>query len=65
MNFELSALSLELDFMVIQIPIEDWLDLHTFSPREIPSLLEDYLFECRKKGFRRSESSTEKEKEFR
>jgi DNA-nicking Smr family endonuclease len=37
--------------MVVRIPIEDWIDLHTFSPKEIPSLLEDYLEECRKKGF--------------
>ncbi len=36
----------------IQIPIEDWIDLHTFSPKEIPSLLEEYLLECQKKGFR-------------
>lgn len=38
--------------MVVEIPIEDWIDLHTFSPREIPSLLEEYLLECRKKGLR-------------
>ena len=38
--------------MVTRIPIEDWIDLHTFSPREIPSLLEEYLLECQKKGFR-------------
>jgi dsDNA-specific endonuclease/ATPase MutS2 len=37
--------------MVVRIPIEDWIDLHTFSPREIPSLLEEYLSECQKKGF--------------
>ena len=37
--------------MVVKIPIEDWIDLHTFSPREIPSLLEDYLTECQNKGF--------------
>jgi len=37
---------------VIQIPIEDWIDLHTFSPKEISSLLEEYLLECKKKGFR-------------
>jgi DNA-nicking Smr family endonuclease len=37
--------------MVIRIPIEDWIDLHTFSPKEIPYLLEDYLTECQKKGF--------------
>lgn len=38
--------------MVVHIPIEDWIDLHTFSPREVPSLLEDYLSECQKKGFK-------------
>jgi len=37
--------------MIVQIPIEDWIDLHTFLPKEIPSLLEDYLRECQKKGF--------------
>ncbi|NIS60878.1 MAG: DNA mismatch repair protein MutS [Proteobacteria bacterium] len=30
----------------IRIPIEDWIDLHTFSPKEIPFLLEEYLREC-------------------
>ena len=39
---------------VIQIPIEDWIDLHTFSPKEIPSLLEEYLLECQKKGLRKA-----------
>ena len=34
----------------IQIPIEDTLDLHTFSPKEVPSLLEEYLSECVKAG---------------
>ncbi len=38
--------------MAIHIPIEDWIDLHTFSLKEIPSLLEDYLEECLKKGYR-------------
>ena len=28
------------------MPIEDSIDLHTFSPKEIPSLLEEYLREC-------------------
>jgi DNA-nicking Smr family endonuclease len=37
--------------MITKIPIEDWIDLHTFSPKEIPYLLEDYLTECQKKGF--------------
>ena len=30
----------------VKIPIEDVLDLHTFSAKEIPSLLEEYLKEC-------------------
>jgi DNA-nicking Smr family endonuclease len=34
----------------IRIPIEDSIDLHTFSPKEIPSLLEEYLRECIKEG---------------
>jgi len=38
--------------MAVRIPIEDWIDLHTFSPKEIPSLLEEYLLECQKKGFK-------------
>jgi len=38
--------------MAVTIPIEDWIDLHTFSPKEIPSLLEEYLLECQKKGFK-------------
>ena len=38
--------------MVVRIPIDDWIDLHTFSPKEITSLLEEYLLECQKKGFK-------------
>jgi DNA-nicking Smr family endonuclease len=38
--------------MIVHIPIEDWIDLHTFSPKEIPSLLEEYLLECQKRGFK-------------
>jgi DNA-nicking Smr family endonuclease len=34
----------------MRIPIEDSIDLHTFSPKEIPSLLEEYLKECIKAG---------------
>ncbi|MBF0398101.1 MAG: DNA mismatch repair protein MutS, partial [Desulfobacterales bacterium] len=29
----------------IILPIEDELDLHTFQPKEIPELLEDYISE--------------------
>lgn len=35
----------------IRIPIEDFLDLHTFHPRDIPNLIEDYLEECLRLGF--------------
>jgi 16S rRNA (guanine527-N7)-methyltransferase len=34
----------------IRIPIEDVLDLHTFLPKEIPSLLEEYLNACCNSG---------------
>jgi DNA-nicking Smr family endonuclease len=30
----------------IVMPISDVLDLHTFNPKEVPDLLEDYLSEC-------------------
>ena len=34
----------------VNLPIEDVLDLHTFQPRDIPDLLEDYLTECLRAG---------------
>ena len=34
----------------IQIPIEDVLDLHTFRPKDIADLLENYFEECIKAG---------------
>jgi DNA-nicking Smr family endonuclease len=34
----------------VEIPIEDVLDLHLFSPRDLPDLLTDYLAACRAKG---------------
>ncbi len=34
----------------IHIPIEDVLDLHTFRPRDIPDLLQEYFSECIKEG---------------
>ena len=34
----------------VKLPIEDVLDLHTFLPRDIPDLLEDYLSECIQAG---------------
>jgi dsDNA-specific endonuclease/ATPase MutS2 len=35
----------------VRPPIEDVIDLHTFRPRDIPSLIEDYLEECVRSGF--------------
>ena len=32
--------------MVTKLPIEDVLELHTFNPKEISDLLEDYFIEC-------------------
>ncbi len=34
----------------VKIDIEDVLDLHTFKPRDVPDLLEDYIFECIQAG---------------
>ncbi len=34
-------------------PITDELDLHTFRPAEVSSLLDSYLAECRRRGLRR------------
>ena len=34
----------------IKLPIVDVLDLHTFRPRDVPDLLEDYFAECLKAG---------------
>jgi DNA-nicking Smr family endonuclease len=33
------------------LPIEDSLDLHPFQPKEIASVVEEYLEECRRAGF--------------
>ena len=34
------------------VPIEDWIDLHGFQPREIPSVVESYLEAAVEKGYR-------------
>lgn len=36
----------------VTIPIEDFIDLHTFSPKEIKIVLEEYLHAAHGKGFR-------------
>ena len=33
------------------LPIEDHLDLHPFQPKEIASVVEEYLAECKEAGF--------------
>lgn len=36
---------------VVIIPIEDHLDLHPFQPKEIASVVEEYLEQCKLAGF--------------
>jgi DNA-nicking Smr family endonuclease len=33
------------------VPIEDSIDLHFFAPRDIPSVVEEYLLEAQRLGF--------------
>ena len=34
----------------VVVPIEDSIDLHAFSPKEIPSVVEEYLEQCIQSG---------------
>jgi DNA-nicking Smr family endonuclease len=34
----------------VVIPIEDHLDLHSFPPKEVKAIVEEYLFQCFQKG---------------
>jgi DNA-nicking Smr family endonuclease len=34
------------------LPVEDALDLHTFAPRDIPSVVVEYVEECARRGLR-------------
>lgn len=36
----------------MKIPIEDTLDLHTFAPRDIPSVVEEYVTAAHEAGLR-------------
>jgi DNA-nicking Smr family endonuclease len=35
-----------------EVPIGDTLDLHTFPPREVKPLVEEYLYQCVRRKFR-------------
>lgn len=35
----------------VVVPIEDYIDLHAYSPKEIKGLIVEYLEECRARGF--------------
>lgn len=35
---------------VVVLPVTGELDLHAFAPRDIPSVVEEYLAECRARG---------------
>lgn len=34
----------------VEIPITGEIDLHSFAPRDIPSVVEEYLVACRERG---------------
>lgn len=36
----------------VEVPIEDWIDLHPFRPQEVESVVEEYLFQALQKGLR-------------
>jgi dsDNA-specific endonuclease/ATPase MutS2 len=35
----------------VRVPIEDALDLHAFAPRDVPSVVDEYLQEAHARGF--------------
>ena len=41
------------DGEAVVVPITDELDLHTFGPRDVPSVVAEYLHACRGKGILR------------
>lgn len=36
----------------VELPITDTLDLHTFAPKDIPELVQEYLYQCTQRGFK-------------
>jgi DNA-nicking Smr family endonuclease len=35
-----------------EVPITDTLDLHTFAPRDVKIVVDEYLYQCAQRGFR-------------
>jgi len=48
--FRAKCAMLDDDLPPVEMPITGELDLHTFHPRDLGSLLPDYLAECQKRG---------------
>lgn len=44
----------EIEGEPLELPIDGTLDLHTFSPREVGTLVPDYLAACRERGIRQA-----------
>ena len=40
------------DDPIVEVPIEDAIDLHSFAPRDVVSVVDDYLHAAHGKGFR-------------
>lgn len=36
----------------VELPIEDTIDLHSFLPQEVGSVVEEYLYQAQRKGYR-------------
>ena len=37
---------------IVVLPLEDHIDLHPFAPRDIPSVVEEYVWQCHEQGLR-------------
>ena len=35
---------------IVELPITGEIDLHAFAPRDVPSVVEEYLLACRQRG---------------